>query len=432
MSAMCLALLATSCKKTTPVNPPDKSEENLKTYQYLQKKSEKRGIGGQWAGSADMDVLTGATWCYNWGTLTSTKLINALVEHDIIQYNMAWNNNWNGGGMKNCKEISPKSDIILGFNEPMFKDQANMSPSAAAGYWADLKTFAKANGFKLVSPALNHGTNPGYGDARVWMDEFLAQPEVELSDMIGIACHSYMASASGFINDIAIYKKWGLPLWVTEFCQDNANGSVNSQMKQMAQSFNSMEQDDMVAKYAWFMMRNGNFSTLKSIGVLGTKEGDLTNLGIAFNNLSTMDKSVVYEMNKRIPAEHYRACSIDETTKESVSVEVSTDDDGILAINEFAKGRTVDYQVALISGESEVWVRYYALRASSIEIYALSEDSDDAAEELIGSVDLPKTGSKKWDTVKANINLKHQGNKIIRVKCSEGLPIINWFEFVTK
>lgn len=61
------------------------------------------------------------------------------------------------------------SQYVLGFNEP---DLNNVSPQDAANTWKTWIQPLKAQGKKLVAPAITSSTNQGQGLS--WLDQFVA------------------------------------------------------------------------------------------------------------------------------------------------------------------------------------------------------------------------------------------------------------------
>jgi len=68
-----------------------------------------------------------------------------------------------------------------------------MTPAQAAESWPKLKALAQDCGLKIVSPAMNYGTMPGYENPTRWFEEFFGTdgnpgfPNVSLDDVDAIA-----------------------------------------------------------------------------------------------------------------------------------------------------------------------------------------------------------------------------------------------------
>lgn len=428
VSAFVFLCLLSSCEKkdsgggnTDPIIDSD-------DYAYLQGKSAKRGVGFNWQSEFDIQLLQSAVcWSYNWSSNCENEVSVLLKNYGITYFPMAWNANYNKASITKWVATHPESDFILAFNEPNLKDQANMTPKQAAGYWPDLLNFAKSLNLKLTTPAMNHGTVAGYNDPIKWLDEFFSQPGVSVNDVDAVAIHIYMNNVTAMMNDLTTYKKYGKKIWLTEFCSWDAATSA-TQIQFMSTAFNALEQDPDVERYAWFIPRGGYVTEGKPFMQLLTKTypSSYTERGRAFMYLSTFDKSVVYPLGKRIPAEHYRACSIAEDFT-SVPVALTTDVDGMLQLDGLSPATSVDYQVAF-NGESNAkfQLRYASGRDSKLDVFTVSADG---SESLWFSMDAPKTGGANyWTTIEQAVSLPN-GTKVIRLRPSSGLLRVNWIKF---
>jgi hypothetical protein len=146
-------------------------------------RSAKRGVAYNfcdWSfseGVTDLDLLrtgtapgSGVTWYYNWGVTPRPCVAGALGESPPVEFvPMAWGLSGDGaacaaGGP--CftdarsrdqlrDQIPEGARYLLGFNEPNFAHQANLTPSVAAQAWTHLEYVADARGLGLVGPAVN-------------------------------------------------------------------------------------------------------------------------------------------------------------------------------------------------------------------------------------------------------------------------------------
>lgn len=321
----------TSCEKEDP-------SAETHTYCLSQKRSAKRGVAqNSWA-VPETDIANlapGMSWTYNWGSnALSSTLTAALSENNVEFCPMAWNANYNEAGLRSAKEW------ILGFNEPNLTDQCNMTPAQAAEHWPALVAIAKASGKKLVSPAMNYGTLSGYHDPIVWLDEFFALPGISLDDIDAIALHCYMPSASAVKSFIERFRKYGKPIWLTEFCNGEGSVSENNQLSYLCETLNMLEQHDMVERYSWFMGRGGFNGSWHNNLLETTKPFGLTRLGQVFVNLSSFDDSIVYGKGDVIPAEQYCAC-------DGYFHLAPSTDGGVLDLTDFKQGCETRYHINL-------------------------------------------------------------------------------------
>lgn len=156
----------------------------------LDGRSAKRGVAYNFCdwdfseGETDLDLLThgtsagsGVTWFYNWGVSPGDCLRDSESLTDAIEFvPMAWGLRDRGAACSSdgaCfQDGSSRADFLdripanarslLGFNEPNFSHQANLTPSQAAAAWIHLEWVADARGLSLVGPAVNFcDTTPG-------------------------------------------------------------------------------------------------------------------------------------------------------------------------------------------------------------------------------------------------------------------------------
>jgi hypothetical protein len=421
LSSTLVALMLLACEHPEPDPIVDSNE-----YAYIQAKSPKRGVSFSWQMNEDFDLLGPAvSWSYNWANTPAASQENKYKQYGIQFVPMCWNNNYSPDNISAYYAAhADKQNYLLGYNEPNLTDQANMTPQQAAAKWNDVVDVAKKNNARLISPALNWGTLPGYSNGVQWLQEFFTL--VNPNDVHGIAVHIYMNAAKSMIGDLQRYKVFGKPLWLTEFCAWDGTSSSAAQCQFMAQSINYLEQDDDLERYAWFIPRWNQATESAPFMQLITKAKpyELTERGILFVNMSTFDKNAVYPCGKRIPAEHYRACSIDDSYASPV-VSICTDVNGILQIDGLALNQWMDYKINILSGVKDFQIRYTATRDSEITIYKVDENGNETALQTIA---LPSTASKTaWTTLTESFT-PEAGEQVLRLKCTKGLPRINWFK----
>lgn len=421
LSSTLIALMLVACEHPEPDPIVDSNE-----FAYIQAKSPKRGVSFSWQMNEDFDLLGPAvSWSYNWANTPAASQENKYQQYGIQFVPMCWNNNYSPDNISAYYAAhADKQNYLLGYNEPNLTDQANMTPQQAAAKWNDVVDVAKKNNARLISPALNWGTLSGYSNGVQWLQEFFTL--VNPNDVHGIAVHIYMNAAKSMIGDLQRYKVFGKPLWLTEFCAWDGTSSSAAQCQFMAQSINYLEQDDDLERYAWFIPRWNQATESAPFMQLITKAKpyELTERGILFVNMSTFDKNAVYPCGKRIPAEHYRACSIDDSYA-SPAVSLCTDVNGILQIDGLALNQWMDYKINILSGVKDFQIRYTATRDSEITIYRVDENGNETALQTIA---LPSTASKTaWTTLTESFT-PEAGEQVLRLKCTKGLPRINWFK----
>lgn len=231
-------------------------------------KSSKRGVSeSNFQLVSQLEALEpGVTWYYNWGNVPG-KGYDGISDYEGIEYvPMCWNGNYNADNIREYCKTHPNTKYLLGFNEPNFTNQANMTPEVAAAAWPAVQALAKELGLKLVAPAMNYSPNPPYTDPLKWMDEFVALVGNDAFDYVAI--HNYggldvMKTLAGNFHN-----RYGKDVWVTEFClwpnEGNSNDYVSpeSQIKSMTATLEWLETTEWIFRYAWFKAV-GNYDSNK-------------------------------------------------------------------------------------------------------------------------------------------------------------------------
>lgn len=230
--------------------------------------SPKRGLSeNQFAVEGQMKVFgDNVTWYYNWGNTPNRGLEDGVLNYEGIEYvPMCWNTNYNADAIREYCKNHPNTKYLLGFNEPNFTAQANMTPQQAADAWPAVQALAKELGLKLVAPALNYSPNAPYNQPTKWMDEFVALVGLDAFDYTAV--HNY--GGLGVMKTIAgdFHDKYGKDVWVTEFClwpnEGKAGDKVapEAQMASMAESVEWLETTPWIYRYAWFKAIGANNSS---------------------------------------------------------------------------------------------------------------------------------------------------------------------------
>ena len=409
------AMLMFMCSCSKPEEDPGyvwKPEDKVE-YVTLQKKSTKRGVSfnlGDFP-SNDIPLLgTGCSWSYNWGPGTTEQAFSLFSRHEMEFCPMAWNAAWDEAAIRKLKVSHPECRYILAYNEPNLTDQANMTPSVAAKDWPRLVKAAKELNMKIVAPAMNYGTLSGYSEPWKWLDEFFAQPGVSLDDVDGIAVHCYMSHPSAMQWFIGEFKRYGKPIWLTEFCSWEGNVSEKDQMKFMTEALHILESDEDVFRYAWFIPRSDGSPCHNNL--LEAPEKGLTPLGKIYVNMSTLDKTLWYKPGQVIPAEHYTGYS------GSISIAPTTDITGQLQISGLGRDNAVEYQTELPeNGDYTIEIRYNSEAVSHLEFRLDGKE--------IGASQLPNTYIS-WRNHKLTLTMP-KGRHTLRISGVEDSQAkINW------
>ncbi|MFZ6648485.1 discoidin domain-containing protein [Undibacterium sp. TJN25] len=250
-------------------------------------KSAKRGVAYGGNSAADLTVLSkGISWWYNWSPTPEAGAAGVYKSLGVDFVPMAW------GGTPTVDQLSSQvpdgGKYLLGFNEPNFKSQSDKTPSQAAALWPVLQEVAKRKGLQLGAPAVNYcGDCVSEGgvtftDPVAYMDAFFAACQGCQIDYIPV--HWYACDVSALKSYIDRFRKYGKPLWVTEFaCGDNPHDSITLavQKNYMTAAVNYLENEPIVARYSWFSGRN---SSIPNVNLLGA-DGQLTELGQLYVSL---------------------------------------------------------------------------------------------------------------------------------------------------
>ena len=233
----------------------------------------------------------GVRWWYNWATEPEDVVAAQHRALGVEFVPMVW-----GGAFDQAQvtaELSSGPGYLLGFNEPNFKVQANMTAAEAAARWPALEAIADARGLALVSPALNycgpaadcHATDPF-----VYLDAFFAACDGCRVDYL--AAHWYACDGPALSWYLGELKKYGKPIWLTEFAcgdGDEAARSLAGQKQYMEDAVAILEADDDVYRYAWFAEENA----IANVNVL-TADGQLSELGALYVSLPHHDPACAH------------------------------------------------------------------------------------------------------------------------------------------
>lgn len=235
----------------------------------------KRGVAYGYDSVADLTALSkGIGWWYNWAAKPDNADVAAAHAGLGVEYvPMAW-----GQASLSSLQNDVPSDArhLLGFNEPNFGSQANLSPTEAAALWPQIEAFAKQHNLAIVSPAVNFcGGSCNVTDPFAWLDQFFAAcPSCQVDY---IAMHWYACTDSALTWYLQQFEsKYTQPLWLTEFsCLDQSDTSEPVQEAYMKAALAILEADPRVLRYAWF---TGRSDSTPGIDLLGA-DGTLTPLG---------------------------------------------------------------------------------------------------------------------------------------------------------
>ncbi|WP_246158721.1 glycoside hydrolase family protein [Catellatospora sichuanensis] len=192
-----------------------------------------------------------ASWYYNWSSGPSRDAGTSAAFVPMI---------WGEKSVTDAELARAKRSgkVLLGFNEPDFASQSNMTVERALDLWPRLQ----ATGLRLGSPAVAVGADKAGG----WLDRFLSGAKARGHRVDFITLHWYGAdfssAAVGHLKNYlqAVYQRYRMPIWVTEYAliKWGANGAVYPSDAQQAAfvtgSTRMMEGLSYVERYAWFAL----------------------------------------------------------------------------------------------------------------------------------------------------------------------------------
>lgn len=352
-------------------------------------KSFKRGVSENGFGlREEFDALMpGVSWFYNWGNLPNANIADVPGEETIEFIPMCWNANYNADGIREYCKAHPETKYLLGFNEPNFKAQANMTPEVAAEKWPAVKALADELGLELVGPAVNYSPDGPENDPFTWYANFVKLVGTDAFDYIALHCYS---GGTGGMQDMIdrFYALYGKKIWLTEFSMGGDGGinvgSPEAQISSMVQQLEYLEKSDKVFRYSWFIAK-GTTTRSPYIGLIVPKNGygerELTEVGKVYVYMTEFDETVYHGVDDVVPASEYISSS-------SLVLGSNADsfNPGELEITQFHSGAYADYQFDIPStGEYTLTLRvsgqgYDAGRWDpKIAIYSVDENGEQLA-----------------------------------------------------
>ncbi|GAB1452990.1 hypothetical protein MASR2M47_30460 [Draconibacterium sp.] len=387
-----------------------------------QTKSYKRGVSYGYHSMPDMQKASAnISWWYNWATLPDAAIRNRYKEFNVDFTPMAWNASAiNGVSAWADKDSTIK--YVLGFNEPNFKEQANMTPTQSAKAWPALQKIAQKHNLKIVGPAVNYcgdcvsegGTT--YTNPFTYLDDFFKACDTCQVDFIGLHWYGSGNSIVGYVNTARKYKK---PIWVTEFASWDYNNpvpNVTEQKKYLAGTVNFLERDPDIYRYSWFIgrLKEDKSNPFPYIDLYGAN-GMLTELGQLYMDIPVYDAEKKFEIPGRIEVEEYFLMS-------GLFCEPTSDVDGFMNIGWTDNGDWAEYKISVEkSGTYSINARVAGASTGKIDVLI-----DNV---LIKTIDTPQTGGwQNWTDVASEIDLE-AGDHILRWRIRKSGFNINWIEF---
>ena len=316
---------------------------------HSQTKSYKRGVAYGYHSVKDIQNFSpDISWWYNWASQPDYAIRTTYQNYNVDFTPMAWNS-VGISGVSSWADKDSTIKYILGFNEPNFKEQANMTPTQSAKAWPALQKIAQKHHLKIVGPAVNYCGNCvseggiTYSDPFKYLDDFFKACDTCQVDFIGLHWYGSGNSITGYVNNARKYKK---PIWVTEFASwDNSNPvqNVSDQKKYLAGTVNFLERDPDVYRYSWFIGRRQTGSTTYPFIDLYGADGMLTELGQMYMDIPVYDPERKFTIPGRIEMEEYYLMS-------GLFSEPTSDVDGFLNIGWTDINDWAEYKISVEKG----------------------------------------------------------------------------------
>jgi RNA polymerase sigma factor (sigma-70 family) len=213
----------------------------------------KKGVA-TWAfgGVTQSLAASGASWYFNW----SASPAGIANPPGVSYVPMIW-----GPAdvtSATLSQVKSEGHFLLGFNEPDLSGQSSMSVQQALSRWPQLM----ATGMTLGSPAVAAGAATPGG----WLDQFMSGAAARGYRVNFITVHWYgtdyaTGPAVGQLESYlqAIYDRYHLPIWLTEFALASFSGSPSFPTAQRQADFvtaaaSMLQGLPYVQRYAWFAL----------------------------------------------------------------------------------------------------------------------------------------------------------------------------------
>src|SRR5580692_369881 len=210
----------------------------------------KKGVGA-WAFTGATQALSdsGASWYYTWSATPGVAGPPGTAFVPMI---------WGAADVtaSTLSQVKQEGPYLLGFNEPDMASQSNMTPAQALSLWPQLM----ATGRQLGSPAVaDGGATPGG-----WLDQFMSGAAARGYRVNFITLHWYGSdfATGAAVSQLqsylqAVYARYHLPIWLTEFALANFGGSPTTPTQQQQAAFLTaatamLQSLPFVQRYAWF------------------------------------------------------------------------------------------------------------------------------------------------------------------------------------
>jgi hypothetical protein len=201
----------------------------------------------------------GARWFYTWAS--DPQGITAPAGTEFVP--MIWGRD--SVNAAQVQQAKASGSTLLAFNEPDLAGQANLPVETALDLWPQLQ----ATGMRLGAPAVAYGGDTPGG----WLDRFMSGAAARGYRVDFIPLHWYggdfSAAATGQLQSYlqAVYNRYHLPIWVTEYALTDFSGptprypSAAEQADFVSRSTAMLNGLSFVERYAWFSLSTSTTPT---------------------------------------------------------------------------------------------------------------------------------------------------------------------------
>ncbi|MDX6182750.1 glycosyl hydrolase [Flavobacterium sp. Fl-77] len=359
--------------------------------------SPKRGIAYGNHSLEDLQALKpGISWWYNWGSLPENDLNANYASLGVEYVPMAWGRVNDADLQSFIEKIKPGTKYLLAFNEPNFNDGARLTPQDAVNAWTNIEKIAAAKNLEIISasPAYNGPNNyGGYSDPLLWHDQFFSLcPNCKVDY---ISFHTYDNTAGSVIGVTGLLKKYGKPIWVTEFA-NRVIQTADEKTAFMKQIITNFENDPDIYRYSWFTGRvPANWTDMLQGQLLNPTSGVLNPIGTEYINVSYTTKKM--NVPGRIVAnKHYRrkGTSLQNTTDSGTTQNVSLINEGdwnefILNIAD-AGTYKLTFRIASATTPGKFDITVNGVVTKTDETFPATGGLQTFADKIVNGVTLPK------------------------------------------
>ncbi|MGH3210193.1 MAG: sigma-70 family RNA polymerase sigma factor [Trebonia sp.] len=266
-----------------PVKPPAKPAKKPSPTPPATVTSQRKGVS-TWNFTGVQQALadSGASWYYNWAAAPNGIAAPASVSYVPMIWGAA------SVTAANLAQVSSEGHDLLGFNEPDLGSQSNMTVAQALDLWPKLM----ATGMTLGSPAVASGAATPGG----WLDQFMTGAKQRGYRVNFITVHWYGGdfSTGPAVQQLesylqAIYARYQLPIWLTEFALTSYSGGTATfpaeaqQAAFLAAATKMLDGLPYVQRYAWFALPTSTGSGTTGLFNPGPS---VTQVGQAFETAS--------------------------------------------------------------------------------------------------------------------------------------------------